>query len=79
MSAKLNKVVKPEWAARVLGIDYADLPKLDQATRYIDPARIHLPIATRCSEADADADHAAWLLWPGSMAAEEAAAERDVW
>ncbi|WP_143728114.1 hypothetical protein [Micromonospora cremea] len=30
MPAKLDKVVKPRWAAKVLGIDYADLPKLDR-------------------------------------------------
>jgi hypothetical protein len=29
MPAKLDKPVKPSWAAKVLGIDYSDLPKLD--------------------------------------------------
>jgi hypothetical protein len=30
VAANLDKVVKPEWAAKVLGIDYCDLPKLDR-------------------------------------------------
>lgn len=30
MPAKLDQVVKPKWAAKVLAIDYADLPKLDR-------------------------------------------------
>ena len=29
MAAKLDKVVKPGWAAKVLCIDYAELPRLD--------------------------------------------------
>ncbi len=29
MLTKLDKVVKPSWAAKVLGIAYSDLPKLD--------------------------------------------------
>jgi hypothetical protein len=128
-AAKLDTVVKTGWAAKVLGIDCADLPKLDhpwtkrdvrrlrddrpqwltearrrhakrvaaasrakaerlaadlaelgytapdlgtldQAVLYIDGARTHLVTATRCSERDADT--AAWLRWPRSMACEEA-------
>jgi hypothetical protein len=30
MPTKLDKVVKPSWAAKVLGIAYSDLPKLDR-------------------------------------------------
>lgn len=30
MPANLDKVVKPSWAAKVLSIDYSDLPKLDR-------------------------------------------------
>jgi hypothetical protein len=30
MPANLDKVVKPGWAAKVLSIDYSDLPKLDR-------------------------------------------------
>jgi len=140
MFPKLGKVVKPRWAAKVLGIARSDLPKLDrpwtkgdvrslrdsrpdwltearrrhgkaqqaageariaelvgefarlgytdpdlgtldQAVLCLDGARTHLMCVTHCSEDEAD--RAAWLRWPKSMAAEEADADdwlmRDAW
>ena len=62
MSAKLDKVVKPSWAAKVL--------TLNQAVLYLDGARTHLMCVTGCSEDEAD--HVAWRRWPDSMAADEA-------
>lgn len=58
-----------------LGYDAADLGTVEQAVLYIDGARTHLMVETRCSEDEAD--HAAWKLWPKSMEAEEAECEAD--
>jgi hypothetical protein len=53
----------------------------DRQVRYLGGARTHLMCVTHCSEDEAD--RAAWLRWPKSMAAEEADAEdwlmRDAW
>lgn len=37
----MDKVVKPSWAAKVLGIDYSDLPRLDRAWTKRDIRQLH--------------------------------------
>ena len=67
MPTKLDRIVKPGWAAKVLCIDYADLPKLDHPwtkrdVRKLQQAKPEWLTAARCRHSAARAAKAAARL-----------------